>query len=636
MIDRRKIGICLFLFSIPFICEFFSFEAKGFHTVEELQYLRTADIDTLFLTSAWCQQCHGYDTAQIASVTAEGDDVNLFDDWKVSMMANAAKDPFWRAKVSHEVLVNPNYQLEIETKCTSCHAPLGHYTALQNQQDHYTIEDMLGDSLALDGVSCLACHQQTDDLNLGFNHSGELHFDSAKVAYGPFENPLASPMLIATQFEPKYSAHISDAGLCAGCHTLITTTFDLDGEPTGGTFVEQATYHEWLNSSYEVNNVTCQNCHLPALEGQFFLINGLATPPRSPFYLHSLVGGNSTMLKLMKNNKEALDIDATDEQFDEAIEATHNLLEYQTLELDLSFLDRTPDTTFLELNIINKAGHKFPSGYPARRAYVSFLVETIDGDTLFHSGKTDDTFEVFGQDEPFEPHHQTITSEEQVQIYEMVMADVAGNFTTILDRADHFLKDNRLVPEGFSISHSTYDTTQLVGLVLSDPDFNLDNSIEGSGNDRLNFNIPTDNYHDILNIQATVYYQSIPPKFMVEMFAESTPEIELFKNMFDEADRSPVLIQEKNLEVDAIMVGTGELQVSANFVDITGQSNELVFVKADKAYQVSIYDAHGKLHATQSQTAGDHTLTLPAPTGIYFIQFLDNSGALQVEKFIHY
>ena len=52
---------------------------------------------------------------------------------------------------------------------------------------------------------------------------------------------------------PCIGAHINDAGLCAGCHTLITETADLDGNLTGDEFVEQATYHEWLNSIFNTD-----------------------------------------------------------------------------------------------------------------------------------------------------------------------------------------------------------------------------------------------------------------------------------------------------------------------------------------------------------------------------------------------
>ena len=92
------------------------------------------------------------------------------------MMANSAKDPFWRAKVSHETAVNPEHTEELEDKCTSCHAPLGHYgVRFDEGATHFSMAELLEDSLALDGVSCNACHAQSA-VNIGNQFSGLLNF----------------------------------------------------------------------------------------------------------------------------------------------------------------------------------------------------------------------------------------------------------------------------------------------------------------------------------------------------------------------------------------------------------------------------------------------------------------------------
>jgi len=49
----------------------------------------------------------------------------------------------------------------------------------------------------------------------------------------------------------------------------------------------------------------------------------------------------------------------------------------------------------------------------------------------------------------------------------MVMADVNGDRTTVLERAASKLKDNRLAPAGFSTTHYTYDTTNQTGPELA-------------------------------------------------------------------------------------------------------------------------------------------------------------------------
>lgn len=60
-----------------------------------------AGYNDLFAGSGECVLCHEN------LVNLAGESVSITDDWRSSMMANASKDPFWRAKVSHESLANP-------------------------------------------------------------------------------------------------------------------------------------------------------------------------------------------------------------------------------------------------------------------------------------------------------------------------------------------------------------------------------------------------------------------------------------------------------------------------------------------------------------------------------------------------
>ena len=82
------------------------------HTPEEIQAFRGGGLplaggnNTYFMGSGNCYGCHGPDLLfNYASINAQGEDVNVSDDWRSTMMANSARDPFWRAKVSHEVSV---------------------------------------------------------------------------------------------------------------------------------------------------------------------------------------------------------------------------------------------------------------------------------------------------------------------------------------------------------------------------------------------------------------------------------------------------------------------------------------------------------------------------------------------------
>ena len=616
-------------------------ENKSFHTASEITYFNNhmsagpVDSIILFPTVYHCEGCHGSDLQMNAMVDSDGNDVNVVDNWQATMMANSAKDPFWRAKVSHEILVNPQHSVELETKCTSCHAPNGHYTAILRGAAHYSIAEMLQDTVAMDGVSCSTCHTMSNK-DLGKVFSGEINFDTSRVMFGPYDFPFVQPMENFVGFEPVYSEHINDAGLCASCHTLLTSSVDLDGNYTGEKFVEQATYHEWLNSAYGadkgLDKASCQECHMPRIMDTVVISSNYSfLQGRSPFALHELVGGNTTMLQLMKENKEALNITATDEQFDNTIANTFTLLQEKSVDFNLELINQDVDSAYFSIDIINRAGHKFPSGYPARRAYVEFVATTIEqGDTLFQSGVLQDNYEVKGQTEETEPHFDIINREDQVQIYELVLGDVNGNFTTVLERSHQALKDNRLAPLGFTTTHSAYDTTKIYGAALTDSNFNKNNGIEGTGADIIRYHFPINGYEGLIKVEAKMYYQALPPKWMAPMFKESTPEIEVFRNMYEAADLSPVLIASSS--IDSIFVSPVSIfeTASKQLINVYPNPNVDGILNISKEEDVNILetiilDSSGKIINNISNTFLNE-FTLPQESGVYILVFKTNKG----------
>lgn len=618
-------------------------EKQPFHTKQELEkftlfknYHSLPPIDSAeyFLTPYNCRGCHGFDTLGQANIDANGMDINLYDDWETSMMGLAGIDPLWRAKVSHEISVNPGHSSELQDLCTSCHAPMGHYTSKYKGHPYYSLDSLITDSLGLAGVGCMSCHSIGNVPTLGQLFTGQITYDTNDVAYGPFILPMQGPMQLYVGLTPIYSDHISESKTCSPCHTLISNSVDLNGNPTGSTFVEQATYHEWLNSVYPAQPTTCQTCHMPELEDAIQIANGYtALPYRSPFNTHSFAGANSFMVNLIKNNKASLGVTASDSNFDSTLVAINKLLTEQTLNVSINKTNVLGDTAFFEMTLTNKAGHKFPSGYPARRAFVQFIVTKANGDTIFATGLFDANGNLRNYNQPYQQHYNIITDTNQVQVYEIVMGDINGNKTTVLERANITLKDNRLLPAGFTSTHYTYDTVKVVGDALTDINFNKDGSgVEGTGKDIINFNIAMNGYNGTVNVTAAVYYQSVPSTWLTEMANFSTQPITDFMNMYNAADKTPLLIAKDTLQNVLIntYINNSNLNSLINIYP-NPSSKGYVQIKSSGVVvnSIKIYSPKGKLCSNinlETVKSRNYRVLLPKENGTYFLLLETDRG----------
>jgi hypothetical protein len=634
------VGLAMALVLLLTAWDFAVRPVAGPHGRLELAMLRSADslpvmMSTYFATSGRCAGCHGFDPQGLASIDAQGRDVNVADDWRSTMMANSARDPFFRAKIQHESLVNPAHADALQNKCLGCHAPLGMHEERLLGHVPFTLAHLDTSVLGLDGASCLSCHMQSE-ATAGSFFSGELDFDSARV-YGPYADDQinAAIMEFFVRFRPGYGSHIVNSKVCAGCHTLITETADLDGNLTGDRFVEQATYHEWLNSVYSANGTQCNTCHMPRInDGILLAAEYPFLNPQSPFGLHHLVGGNEHMLRLLKQNKAALAIPASDTQFDSTLARTRRMLAQQTLDLSLALIDRTADTAYFAVRLENKAGHRFPSGYPSRRAFIEFAVITAEGDTVFKSGVLDSADELEGHDTPYEPHYDVITSSGQVQIYEMVMGDVNGDVTTVLERAKEPIKDNRLAPVGFTSTHFAYDTTRVAGVPASDLDFNRNAfGDEGTGADAVSYHVPITGVPDALRAFARVWYQPVPPGWNAEMFSHSHPDIDAFRDMLAASDRSPSIVASDSLflgpagiaERPADLVRVHPVPTSDGWVGISARGGALLEL-------LGVMDARGaQTHSAVPRSGASLRVQLPDARGTYLL-LLRVNGAEVVKR----
>jgi hypothetical protein len=477
--------------------------------------------------------------------------------WRSTMMANAARDPYWQASLRGEVLSNLEYREAIEDKCATCHTPMARFTESvegvkgQLLDDGYLNPDNNTHTLAMDGVSCTLCHQiQPANLGDPESFSGGYAIDpdsppGERTIFGPYavDDAQAAVMQAASGFAPAQGMHVGQSELCATCHTLYTPTIDDSGEIVGE-FPEQTPYLEWLNSGYR-DTRSCQSCHMPPADGGVVL-SVTGGQPRSPFSKHVFVGGNAYMLGILNEFGEELGVTATSEQFEATIQRTLEQLQNRTARVQIQSVDFSNGRLLAEINVESQVGHKFPSGYPARRAWLHFVVRDASGAPVFESGsvRADGSIEGNNNDADgatYEPHYQLIESGDQVQIYEAIIGDAAGSVTTTLMRGAGYLKDNRLLPQGFDMDTAPEDIA-VRGEAVVDPDFL-------GGSDVIRYRVDLSQAKSPFSVTVELLYQSIGYRWVENLRRHEAPEIARFLGYYETVSNLPVVVASDSLDV---------------------------------------------------------------------------------------
>lgn len=503
------------------------------------------DKGAYFAGSGACASCH-------TNMTDEsGADVSIDAFWRATMMANAARDPYWLASVRVETLGAPQLKDVIEDKCTTCHMPMARTTVAVIDEaagllfeSGFASPDHPHHALANDGVSCTLCHQiEPEGLGEMASFSGGFTIDTERPAderpaYNRFAgNPdLSAVMQNASGFVPEQREHITQAALCASCHTLHTPYLDASGA-IAGEFPEQTPYFEWLHSQY-AESTPCQGCHMPTAEGGV-VTSVVGGEPRSPFAKHVFVGGNAYLLSIFRAFGDDLNLTASSEH----VEATHartlDQLQNRAASLALENLGYAGSQVTANVVVQNLAGHKLPTGFPSRRAWLHVVIEDAAGNVVFESGGYDEQGRIADDDHDadparFEPHRKVISQPGEVQIYESVMVDTEGNVTNILLRGSGYIKDNRLLPVGFDKATAA-DDIGVDELALEDANFT-------SGGDRVMYSINVGDAAGPFTIRAELLYQSIGYNWAEKLRAFATDESAAFLAYVDAVPNVPVVV----------------------------------------------------------------------------------------------
>lgn len=506
-----------------------------------------------FLTSEQCIACHSN------LRTSSGEDVSIGYNWRASMMANAARDPYWHAGVRREVLDYPQAQAAIEDTCSTCHMPMSRFEAVAAGGQGRVFANVAAAvaganadaaagahaTLAMDGVSCTVCHQiRSENFGEHASFDGGFVIDTTqppgeRTIFGPHDVDVGRQVVMrsAAQFLPGRGTHLQASEMCATCHTLYTTPLNERGEVVGE-LPEQVPYIEWLNSSYR-DTASCQACHMPEL-AEDAPISSVLGQPRPNFSRHVFQGGNAFMLGLLNKHRGELGVTALPQELDAEIARTKAFLRESTARIAIESMRIDGQTLAFEVAVDNLAGHKFPTAYPSRRAWLHVTVTDANRTVVFESGAMRDDGAIAGNDNDadgsrYEPHYDEIRSAGQVQIYEPIMVDEHGQVTTGLLKGVRYVKDNRLLPRGFDKSSAPQDVA-VQGAAAADDDF-------VAGGDRVRYRVPLPGgVARPLTVDVRLRFQSIGRRWAENLRAYDAEETRRFVSYYDAAAHESAML----------------------------------------------------------------------------------------------
>lgn len=547
-----------------------------------------ADGHRQFVTSDQCLSCHAGDSSPFGpNMLSEDSTVDLspWGEWAWSMMGLAGRDPIFYAQLETEMALHSQpggdfNAATIANFCLRCHGVMGQRQhSLDKPGEQFTVAQAMAAAsddpnhiyggLARDGISCAVCHQIQDQSNLPLSSIDTGRFivkpavDGLLTIFGPYQNPTLRPMQQALGMKAVGSSHVEDSLLCASCHTVDLPVLDAVTGKTLETKLEQATYPEWLNSSFGQPGTdfkSCQDCHMPTTyhtddpltfkianvqDQDFPPADGLApigeitVKPRSGYRRHTLAGINVFALEMFRQFPQILGVNTKsfmtglDNGLDNAIDGAL-LTAARSARIEVLSTSRTGNLLQANLKVISLTGHRFPSGVGFRRLILQVLVRDGAGNLVWSSGRTNDLGLVIDQngqplsgekaeDLAVQPHYQVIDSPSEAQIYEERNRDSTGRpSTSFLGRAEE-VKDNRLLPKGWTLAGPPgmeahfVEATKPFGEAAEDPDF-----VDGTGSDTILYRMSLpDGAAGPFTVEASLYYQAIPPYYLQQRFEQA-------------------------------------------------------------------------------------------------------------------
>jgi hypothetical protein len=213
----------------------------------------------------------------------------------------------------------------------------------------------------------------------------------------------------------------------------------------------------------------------------------------------------------------------------------------RTARLTVESLDLEDGVLTARLKVAALTGHKFPTSFPSRRAWLHVTVADAAGAVIWESGarNADGTISGNAADaDPgaFEPHYDIITQPDQVQIYEPILGDHEGQVTYMLLRAAQYLKDNRILPGGA-------EKATLPPEIAVYEEAAGDASFLG-GSDLVTYKVKVADVTGPFTVSAELLYEPLSYQFVMDLLAAGTELTERFGRYYGETDRAPLVVAE--------------------------------------------------------------------------------------------
>ena len=470
-----------------------------------------------------CDNCHGgYDQA-----------VEPAFNWRGSMMAQAARDPFFYACMT----VGNQDAPESGDLCIRCHSPAGWLEGRSVPTDGSALNNN-----DREGVQCDFCHKLIRPTGLGVNpYPGDADYaagtypqdqsylatlaaipessangmyvaDAANAKRGPYVNTVARHKMF-------YSPFHREANLCATCHDVSNPVYTktASGAYAPNTFDQPApsfdpysmfpverTFSEWLMSDYNTPAgvyapqfggnkdlvSTCQDCHMKDVTG--LGCNKKGAPSRPDLPLHDLTGGNAFIPNLVA----ALYPDEVNPvALDAGIQRVTYMLQ-NAATLDLTVTQEAAGYLAL-VGVTNETGHKLHSGYPeGRRIWLNVKAYDATATLIYESGA-------------YDPETGVLTHDPDIKVYEIkpgisqalapiVNLPAGPSFHFVLN--DTIYKDNRIPPRGFTNANFDLIQSPPVGYSYAD----------GQYRDSTGYLLPD----TTALVEVTLYYQTTSKEYV--------------------------------------------------------------------------------------------------------------------------